>query len=79
MLIIFIICAVTGFVLWFALPNGSGGRGFGEGQLFLGVARHSWITIHDYSSILLTLSIAIHFIVNFNWIIQMTKKILARA
>ena len=69
MLIIFIICAITGFVLWFALPSGSGGRGFSEGLSFLGVARHSWTTIHDYSSILFTLSISLHFVINFSWII----------
>lgn len=75
MLIVFIICAVTGFILWYAFPSGFGG---GQWSIYLGVAKHEWITIHDYSSIVLTVTIIIHFVVNFNWIAQMTKKILIR-
>ncbi len=76
MLIVFIICAVTGFVLWYAFPSGSGGR---QWNFFLGVAKHDWTTIHDYSSLVLTVTIIIHFMINFNWLIQVTKKILGLA
>ena len=75
MLIVFVICAVTGFVLWYAFPSGSGGGW----SVFLGLAKHDWITIHDYSSLILTVTIVIHFVINFNWLIQVTKRIFRRA
>ena len=75
MLIVFIICAVTGFILWYAFPSGSGR---GQWSTFLGVDKYEWITIHDYSSLVLTVTIIIHFVINFNWIIRMTKKIFIR-
>ena len=75
MLIAFIICAFTGFILWYAFPSGSRG---GRWSVFLWLAKHDWITIHDYSSLVLTVTIIIHFVLNFNWIIRMTKKIIGR-
>jgi cytochrome b subunit of formate dehydrogenase len=76
MLTAFLICAVTGFILWYAFPSGSGG---GQWNVFLGVAKHDWTTIHDYSSLVLTVTILIHFMINLNWLIQVTKKILRLA
>ena len=76
MLIIFIVCAVTGFILWSFFPSFSGTGLFVR---FLGADKRFWITIHDYSSAILVVVIVIHFVINFNWIIQITKKILGRA
>jgi cytochrome b subunit of formate dehydrogenase len=75
MLISFIICAVTGFILWYAFPSGSGG---GQWTVVLGVAKHDWIAIHDYSSLGLSVTIVIHFMINFNWMVQITKKVFRR-
>ena len=63
----FIINAISGYILWFILPPG--------GFRFLGIDRFDWKTIHDYSGLIFTIAIIIHFIVNIKWIIQMTKKI----
>jgi cytochrome b subunit of formate dehydrogenase len=73
MLIAFILCAVTGFILWFVFPSGSRP---GQWTTFLGVAKHDWIIIHDYSSLALTVAIIAHFVINFKWILQVTKKLL---
>ena len=67
MLVVFVVCAATGFILWYAFPSGSGG----------GSARVR--VIHDYSSLALTVAIIIHFLVNFNWIISVTKRIFKRS
>ena len=75
MLFVFIICAVTGFILWYAFPSGSGG---GQWSIFLGLAKHDWIKIHDYSSLVLTATIIIHLVINLKWMTRITKKFLGK-
>ena len=74
MLIVFIISAITGFVLWYEFPSGSG-----RGQsMFLSLSKHDWIRIHDYSNVILTAMIIIHFVINVNWIIKTTKNLFGK-
>ena len=61
--------AVSGFVLWFALPRGSGNTG----EIFLEIARHSWTSIHNYSSLIFVLFVAVHLVLHFNWIKNIGK------
>jgi len=68
-LVSFIIIMVSGFVLWFVLPRGAGRLG---GNLLLGIARHDWITIHNWSSIIFTPAIGIHLLLNLKWIVKIT-------
>lgn len=80
MLVVFILCAMTGFVLWYAFPSGSGGGpGNGQGAVFLGVLKHDWILLHDASSLALTGTILIHTVINLPWILHMTKKLFGGA
>jgi hypothetical protein len=64
----------TGLILKFILPPGSGrmrGRGFGGGKpalTWLGQNRHEWGDWHFYISIAFLVLMAIHIILNWNWI-----------
>jgi hypothetical protein len=66
-LVTFIINAFSGYILWFVLPPGT--------FRFLGVDRYDWRIIHDHSSLVFTAAIVLHFVINSNWIIRMTKRI----
>ena len=68
--------AVSGFVLWFALPSGGG-----RGRLALsywGLTRHTWIDIHDWVAIALVIIVAIHLIIHWKWVLRMTRNIAGR-
>ncbi len=62
--------AVSGFVLWLALP--SGGRGAAGGGTFLW-SRATWLTIHDRVAVILIVIVIIHVILHWGWIVRMTK------
>lgn len=64
--------AVSGFILWLALPSGSG-----RGSLNLtywGVTRHTWLSIHDWVSIALVVIVAIHLALHWKWVVRMTRQ-----
>jgi len=59
----FLAVAFSGFVLWFVLPRGSGK--FGASFIFL---RENWLSIHNIGSVILTLLLLLHLILNWSWI-----------
>jgi hypothetical protein len=63
--------AVSGFVLWFALPSGSGRRGLESA--YWGLSRHSWISIHDWVAIALTAIVIIHLLSHWKWVVNMGR------
>ena len=62
--------AVSGFVLWLALP--SGGRG-----TFLW-SRGVWLNMHSRSAIVLMILVIVHVILHWGWIVSMTKSCVGR-
>ena len=73
--------AVTGFVLWLGFPQGGGGgRGLGGGQgaeqlAFWDVSRHTWIDIHDWVAVALTVLVVLHVVLHWKWIVRMAKSL----
>jgi hypothetical protein len=63
--------AVSGFVLWFVLPSG-GGRGR-LGLTYLDLTRHTWIDIHDWVAIALTVIVIVHLVIHWKWVVQMVR------
>jgi len=64
---------VSGFILWFALPSGSG-----RGSLNLaywGVTRHTWLGIHDWVAVGLMVVVVIHLAMHWKWVARMTRQI----
>ena len=79
--ILAIVEAVTGFVLWLGFPQGGGGgRGFGGGQgagqlAFWDISRHTWIDIHDWVAVALTILVVLHVVLHWKWIVRMVKNL----
>jgi len=59
-----LVSALTGIILKFVLPRGSGKLG----SIFLGILRESWLEIHDISSIAFIVLVLVHLILHWNWI-----------
>jgi hypothetical protein len=62
--------AVSGFVLWFALPSGGGRRGLE--LAYLGLTRYTWVDVHDWAAIALTAIVLIHLLIHWKWVWRMT-------
>jgi hypothetical protein len=72
--------AVSGFLLWLAIPGGGyrGGRGADlVDSTFLSWSRHNWIDLHDWVAVALVVMVIIHLILHWKWIIYTTKKSLS--
>ena len=66
--------AVSGFIMWFALPRGGGGRGGGASlATFWSLSRDTWINLHDWAAVALLIIIITHLILHWKWIVYMTK------
>jgi len=63
--------AVSGFIMWLALPHSGGGRGGGD--TFWSLARDTWRDLHDWVAVALLVIIIIHLILHWKWIVYMTK------
>jgi hypothetical protein len=80
MILLGLIQAISGFLLWRVIPGGGyqGGRGtFVSDNSFLG-DRNAWISIHDWTAVALVVIVMIHIILHWNWILSTTKKMLGR-
>ena len=69
----------SGFVLWLILPRGSldyYNMISGSGRTFWGLQRNIWLDIHAWVATLIVAVIIIHLILNWKWIIGVSKKIL---
>ena len=70
--------AVSGFVMWLALPHGGGGYGRGGmadggSAIFWSITRDTWRGLHDWAAVALLVMIIIHLILHWKWIVYMTK------
>jgi hypothetical protein len=74
--IVFVGLAITGFIIKFILPPGTGGRGRllheGRGREeiknLLSMSRHEWGNIHFYLAIAFFILIIVHIILHWAWI-----------
>ena len=77
---------ITGFIIRFILPPGTGGlgrrlhdsAGREHVKTLLSMTRHQWGDIHFYLAVLFTALIAIHLILHWNWIKEYLKSITSR-
>ena len=64
--------AVSGFVLWFALPH-SGGRW--ASLEFWSITRTEWVSIHDWAAVGLTAIVLVHLLIHWKWTVCVTRQI----
>ncbi|HIE38972.1 MAG TPA: DUF4405 domain-containing protein [Anaerolineae bacterium] len=73
----FLLPTSTGLVLWLA---GSGGYRGGRNPDFqaqvLGISRWTWSDLHIWVSLVLGVGVVVHFLLHWDWIVCMTKRLL---
>ncbi len=70
--------AVSGFVLWIALPRGDGFRFRGSGSRMahesFGFDRATWLDIHDWAAVALIVILLLHLLLNWRWVVGVTRR-----
>ena len=72
MIILFIVIAITGLILFFPLPLGIKQ---GSAQTFLGITKGTLSFIHNWGGIIFIVLIILRFVFHWDWIAGMTKNI----
>lgn len=67
MAISFILVGYSGIVKFGAIYLGA--------SIGLGLSRYTWTIIHDYSGVALVILVLIHLILNWAWLVAMTKSL----
>jgi uncharacterized iron-regulated membrane protein len=65
---------VTGYVLWFYFPLGSG-RGSMD---LITVSYQTWYDLHFYASTLFVILIAVHLILHYRWIRKLRPMLMSK-
>jgi hypothetical protein len=81
LLVLFVFDCLSGLVIWLVLPRGN--RDFynmkqGSGRVFLGLQRNVWVDLHAWVVLVIIAIILVHLILNWNWVVGVTKKIFSR-
>lgn len=67
-LLVMFVMVVTGLVIRFVLPPGTGGRHGGHGLLFWGMGRHGWGDVHFWASVVLGVLLVVHVALHWSWV-----------
>ncbi|MFC1610721.1 DUF4405 domain-containing protein [Myxococcota bacterium] len=68
--------AVTGLLIHFVLPPGTGGRGRGAALTVLGWSRHDWGELHLWIGVGLIGLVLVHVWLNWSWVACMAARLL---
>jgi hypothetical protein len=77
--ILFAVDCFSGFVIWLILPRGSldyYNMLSGAGRTYWGLQRNIWLDIHVWVSVFIVGIIIIHIILNWRWVVGLSKRIL---
>lgn len=76
--LVLVALALTGLVMRYALPPGTGGR-HGEGGLILwGLTRHQWGSVHFWLAVSVGVLILLHLWLHWTWVTTMLARLLTR-
>jgi hypothetical protein len=67
--LILLLMVVSGFILWFGLPEGSK---VGREIIF---NRPTWISVHQWSAVALLVFFSTHVLTHWTWLWHMTRKL----
>lgn len=75
LLLAFIGTAKTGLFLFFFMPSGvrQSGR-----QVFMGIAKSTWVDIHNWLGIAMVVAVIVHYLLHWDWLVCMTKSLFAK-
>jgi hypothetical protein len=72
--------AVSGFILWIALPRGDGFRFRGSGSRMahesFGFSRETWLDIHDWAGVALIVILLVHLLLHWRWVLSVTRRVI---
>lgn len=75
----FLLAAFSGIVFLFGGTGGyQGGRNPSFMTEMLFISRTVWKDLHKWSGIVMTVGVALHFILHWNWLVRMTKNLFKR-
>ena len=75
LLIVWVIVLVSALVLWLILPSGA--SRFAPTNYLLGLKRCEWVQIHVVISVLFSILVVIHLVLNWGWVKNVTKYLFA--
>lgn len=78
-LLVIFVMILTGLVIRFVLPPGTGGRHGGDGLLLWGWGRHDWGDVHFWSSVVLGVLLVVHVALHWSWVCMMVQRFLGGA
>ena len=67
--LILLLLVISGFILWFALPEGS------ETGKHVLLNRHAWVEVHRWLAIALLIFFTTHVLTHWTWLSYMTKNV----
>lgn len=70
--LILLLIVISGFILWFALPEGSD-----PGKIVL-FDRATWVQTHQWLAVALLIFFSTHVLTHWTWLIYMTRKLFGR-
>ncbi|MCX5999482.1 MAG: DUF4405 domain-containing protein [Chloroflexi bacterium] len=71
--LVFLLQAISGFVLWLILPRGSNGDGVGRGGSTFVWSRQTWMDIHEWTAVALLVLLVIHIYMHWKWLLNQAK------
>jgi len=82
LLVLFVFDCASGLVLWLVLPRGA--RDYynmisAVGRTFLGLQRNVWVDLHAWVAVTIVSIIIVHLILNWSWVVAVSKKIILRS
>ncbi|SFM17407.1 DUF4405 domain-containing protein [Methanolobus profundi] len=75
LIILFLIVAITGAVMYFMMPSGVPR---GRYQEYIGITKATWTLIHNRSAFLMILFTGIHLALHKKWMCCVTKNVLRK-
>jgi cytochrome b subunit of formate dehydrogenase len=73
----FIIAALSGVAFLLVGSGGyQGGRNLSFQTEFLGISRWAWSDLHTWAGLVMIAGVAVHFLLHWNWIVCVTKRLL---
>lgn len=73
-LVLMMAMVLTGLLLKYVLPPGSGGREGGRGLVLWGMGRHDWGDIHWYIALTLLAVTVVHLLLHWSWVVTLPNR-----
>lgn len=70
LIILFLVVAISGIILFLFLPRGAGRQGTNN---FFGIERHVLADLHNWMGLIFTAVMLVHIVLHLRWLFEMSK------